>query len=1648
MSSTGKPRTPARRRRRAAGADEAPLAIVGIGASAGGLEALTAFFAHALPDARLAYVVVQHLDPARQTTLAEILAGHTPLSVALAADGQRVRAGHVYVVPPDAVLGLQAGVLRVARPEERDGHRRGIDRFFTALAVDQGDGAVGVLLSGTGSDGAQGLHTIKDHGGVTVAQDPDQTRYDGMPRAAVATGRVDYVLPVEQIPALLADLAGRLAHLRDGVLSDEVGALIDEICRLLQRRVRHDFSRYKRRTILRRIDRRMAMLRIGALADYVELLRHDPDEAKHLFRELLINVTAFFRDPGAFDALRAVVRRLIGEPAERSRLRIWVPGCATGEEAYSIAMLVHEEMERAHRALEVQIFATDIDDEALDVAREGRYPDLIADHVGAERLQRYFTNQGDGWQVGKELRATCVFSRHDLVSDPPFSRMDVVSCRNLLIYLEPDLQKRVLRLFHYALRDGGHLLLGPAESIGGSRELFRVVDKKHRLFEARRVSARVGLPAAMGGAARGAASTERPRALGRDAGAQQVRRVLERVAVTAIVVDEHWHVVDMAGAPARYLEHRAGPIQSDVVVLARPELRLHLRTSLHRAKQSGQEVVVRDLTLRDDGEVRRVELMVLPSAPTADEPGELWTIVLRETEAPPAGVPADGATEVYRDRVVQQLEGELENTRRHLRSTIEELETSNEELKASNEELLSVNEELQSSNEELQTSREELQSVNEELETINAELRKNLDELDHAHADVRNLFEGTQIPTVFLDRHLRIKQFTPAATDVLRLIEADRERLLADIVPRVQGVDLLREAREVLRTLVPLEAPVRRDDGEGPRRTYLLRIQPYRTLTDAIDGVVLNFIDVTDLEQATERVRLRERQQAAVARLGLRALSVSDLDLLMLDAMVLVRQTLDLDACKVLELLPGGRELLLRAGIGWRDGLVGELRISAGRESQAGYTLRVGEPVITEDVRAEQRFRPSPLMVDHGIVSGITCALHGPEGPFGVLGAHAVTRRVFTDDDANFLVAVANVLANAITREHTLARLRESEARARRNAEELRTLYDTAGVGLAVLDRDLRFTNVNRALATLDGVPIEAHRGRRPDEILPALGDSLLAAARRALEEGAAILELEVAVSVRAADGARIWRCNLLPLADGQGRVEAVSVVVHDVTERRRAEADLRRQAGELQAIYETTPVGLAVVDRDLRFVKVNRTFAALTGAPAAHHAGRPVAELAGGFRDAFAVLVTQVLETGRPVLERETQDRAADGRPVHWLFSCAPIRDADGEARTVGCVVQDITDRKRYERALEDADRHKDEFLAMLGHELRNPLSAIRATADVLRLMNLGDPQLERMRAILDRQSSQMATLVDGLLDVSRIARGKVQIERKPLDLARLVRDSVEDRHSEIAAKGLMISVDLDPGPLWVSGDAVRLAQVLHNLLSNAIKFTDVPGRIEVRLRRDGDEAVLAVSDDGIGISAELMEHLFEPFRQARQSIDRAKGGLGLGLSLVKGLVTLHGGTVSARSEGEGRGTALTVRLPLVDRPPERVPVVMKGGPGRVLVIDDNADAAALLRDLLRLAGYAVEVAHDGREALDVVARFRPHAVVCDIGLPGALTGYDVAGALRSDESGRRLRLIALTGYGRDEDRDRSLRAGFDAHLTKPVDLAALRRALAGDPG
>ena len=843
--------------------------IVGIGASAGGIEALEGFF-RGLPETpHLALIVVTHLSPERESKLHEIIARYTKLPVQVAADGSRVEPNNVYVLPADAILSIANGVLQIRKPPPARRERKPIDIFFASLAADQGDLAAGIVLSGGDGDGTLGIKAIKEYGGLTMAQISDGfgPGYPDMPDSAIATGLVDFAIPAVEMGPHLVQFGRSLDQFDElvkqtGQSDQGVEQVWPDIYAILRNQIGHDFSGYKTKTFLRRVQRRMQVCQLATMQAYVERLKQDRQEVSALFRDLLINVTNFFRDAEAFDSLaRLVIPKLFERRGADDVVRIWVPGCSTGEEVFSIAILLFEHMDTLTAVPRVQIFATDIDERALGVARAARYPGPLLDGVSPERRQRFFIPDGSSYVVVKQLRDLCVFSPHNVIRDPPFSRIDLVSCRNLLIYFGAEIQNQVIPTFHYALRPDGFLFLGSAENVSHFEDLFLSLEKKYRIFRRRSDVANVRLPMLVGTLRPGIAqelATPRPQlgALGLRQAAET--HVLERFAPPHVLVNGDGDVVYFSGRTGKYIEAPLGVPTRQILTMARRGLRPDLRTLFREAVEGGRLVTREGLAAEaDDGRIQIVSVTIEPLANTnGTEP--LYLILFADQGPVLSREEALHRSQISHEGAAAQMEQELRETRDRLRSIIEEYETALEELKSSNEELVSVNEEMQSTNEELGASKEELQSVNEELHTVNAELNGKVEALDQANNDLQNLFESTDVATVFLDGNLVIRSFTPAVGRIFNILPGDRGRPITDLSSRFSLPGLADDIQQVFAREDSIE---RRVSNEQQGAYYLLRLAPYRDSELKVSGVVMTFLDVSEL------IRADNRQQLLIAEL-------------------------------------------------------------------------------------------------------------------------------------------------------------------------------------------------------------------------------------------------------------------------------------------------------------------------------------------------------------------------------------------------------------------------------------------------------------------------------------------------------------------------------------------------------------------------------------------------------------------------------------------------------------------------------------------------------------------------------------------------------------------------------------------------------------
>ncbi|HET6414098.1 MAG TPA: CheR family methyltransferase [Anaeromyxobacter sp.] len=1738
--------------------------MVGIGASAGGLDALERLFSELPADSGLAFVVVHHQDPRHPNTLANLLGRCTRMPVSKAQDRVRPEPNQVYAMAPKTLLSVQGGALRVAASSEGASAGR-IDAFLSSLAKDRGENAAGVVLSGAGSDGIAGLRAIKDRGGLALAQDPKTTARGGLAHPLVEAGLADRALPVEEMPSALVAWARHLAFGKgaagttiDADLAGNLGA----ICEVLRRGTGHDFSHYKQGTLLRRIRRRLHAHRAASASDYLRVLERDPAEPRRLVKDLLIGVTQFFRDPDSFAALARQVLPTImeGTPVDVP-IRIWVPGCASGEEAYSLAILVHEHFRRQGTERRIQIFATDVDPETIAQARAGLYPSDIAEDVSSERLKRFFVHEGSSWQVGSELREACVFSLHSLIRDPPFSGLDLVSCRNVLIYLQPDLEKKIIPLFHYALRSGGYLFLGPAEALPDHSDLFQVVDKKHRIFRRRETLARPRIDLSI--SARPLRRFEPPasappaRTARQGSAAAIERMLLDDYTPPCAVVNERGEIEFVAGRIGRFLAPPAGAPASNLLDAVRDSLRRELRTSLRAAVASGGRIVRDGVPVELEDGVRRVRLTVRPV------PGSegLFAVVIQERALEP-GEQTEAAGPPAVPPALEQIETELRSTRADLKAAIESAETANEELRSTNEELTSTNEELQSANGRLQGSKEELQSLNEELETVNAELQRKVDELGLANSDLQNLFTSTQIATVFLDREMRIARFTPAAMALLHLLEGDIGRPIADFAPRFEGFDLVADAGQVLATETPIERQVRLG---RPPRWFILRLLPYRTAENLVAGAVVTFADVSDLKRAEDELRAaRERAEWLASFPAKNPIPIAEIDAdgrVRYANVAAERLFPDLYALGSLHPWLRGWDEVVRVFRGEGTAATAHERIVAiGERSfeQHMYSvpetgcIRIYAVDVTERRRVEEALRESEerysVIFDKAPFAIALTKI--PEGTFvsvndaflrlfefareDLIGKTSVELRLSDAEDQARVTAefrergsVRDLEVSRTTRSGARIVLSLNLERISIGGQEfvLSSIQDITARKRAETDRERVVAELDATLACLpDGVAVYkldgsiAYMNPAGQAITGFLADGWKTSTaerierlRMAREDGTAYspdqtpaaraLRGETVPSevmrLRRIGGPSLWiSSGAAPIVSSHGeRIGAVGAF-SDITALKRAEEAVVRSRAGLSRLADASLSVIRETGLEDMLRAISEAALALTGARCATSGhgyvggrftvsgsarapdapdcppGNMFALEKGGIQDDLAAGTDVIRLTDEKMRTHPRWWGLPEGHvPLRGLLG---VRLADRNGKTNGVIL--VTDKKDGEFteedesllrqlamiaslalqhveariSLEESDRSKNHFLAVLSHELRNPLAPIRNSLYLLDRTPPGSEQANRAHRVIDRQVGHLTRLVDDLLDATRISRGKIQLRRERLDLSEVVRRAAEDHLISFANASIELRVLVPPAPLFIVADGTRVTQVVGNLLENSLKFTERGGSATVRVEEDesGREATLRVLDTGAGIARAALPRVFEPFMQADTTLDRSKGGLGLGLSLVKGLVEMHGGTVSIHSEGEGRGTEVTVRLPLDagEKATSGPPRPSTRSPRRVLVIEDNPDAASSVRDLLELTNHTVAVALSGREGIEKARTFKPDVVLCDIGLPG-MDGYEVARAFRSDSDLRGSVLVALTGYAAPEDLARVREAGFDVHVAKPASPEVLEEALSADP-
>jgi two-component system, chemotaxis family, CheB/CheR fusion protein len=1703
--------------------------VVGVGASAGGLEAFTELLKNLPLDTGMGFVLVQHLDPQHESALADLLTRATSMPVREVTNNLRVDANHVYVIPPNTNLGIAQGVLKLQAREQSSTPTRSIDSFFESLAEDQRERAIGVILSGTATDGTVGMEAIKAEGGITFAQ--DSARYDSMPRSAIAAGCVDFVLKPADIAKELAriakhpyvagqrhesmspedDRASETAHENDdtplpagGHGTPRTGAKASrakaeggdakagendfkKILLLLRNHSGVDFSLYKSTTIQRRISRRMVLNKQDTLEGYTTFLRGHAKELDALYSDVLISVTSFFRNPDAFDVLKRKVFPKILQQRGDETVRVWVLGCSTGQEAYSIAMALMEAAENAPRARKLQVFATDLNDVLLDKARHGLYAKSLAQDVSPERLRRFFVEEEAGYRIVKPLREMVVFARQNVIRDSPFSRMDLISCRNLLIYLEPSLQKKAIPTFHYALKPQGFLFLGASESIGTFTDLFELVDKKHKIYSKKAVPTqalhlpvkkdhseqpspgpRASLPIGKGQA-------EPPESLRGEVNAQREadRVTVNQFAPPGVLINAQLQILQFRGPTGSYLQPPTGKASFDVLKMAREGLMLPLRAAINKAKKGNKTARKANVRVNQNGKTRTVNLEVIPLKNLRER---CFLILFEDAEkvglpaqerveprgGPRSGRPISKKEESHR---IKSLETELSDTRDYLQSIQEQHEAANEELQASNEEVQSANEELQSINEELETSKEELESANEELTTVNEEMSHRNTELSRLNADLGNLHASVNMAILVLARDLTIRRFTTPAEKIFNLLATDVGRPLSGVRhnlivvnehgsrgndPRSSATtenqsfislaattpfpleDLL---RDVIDTVRVHEREVRDKDG----RWYVLRARPYMTTDNKIDGAVLVLVDIDDLKRSEREAKSARDYAEATIRTARDPLIVLRADLRV--------NTANEAFYKTFKTTPDQTEGRLIYDLGDQQWNIPKLRI-----------------LLEEILPRNSFFDDFEVTHDFPQIGRRTMLLNA--------------RRQELDDGAAQMILLA--IEDVTERQ-----------RAHAATVSLAAIVNSSDDAIIGIDLDGVITSWNKGAERLFGYTAQEAIGQPITMLIPPDRQHEQPEILGRLKRGESLDHFE---TVR-------WRKNrspleisltISPIKDATGQVIGASKIARDITKRKEAEEALGRAMEFDEAVMSNMGEGLYTVDKQGLVTKMNPTAEKLLGWTLEELRGKKMHDVIhykhpdGSPFAAEECAGLQVLREGKALKDFEDTFIRKDGQFLPVSYSSSPLRDRDGEIVGLVVVFQDITERQQAQEALrhnqaelenrvaertteleqanaalgrdiEERKKLEEQLLQSqkmesigvlaggIAHDFNNILNIIQGYAFVLRGHGIQDKETSESLTVIDETVHRGSALVQQLLTLARKSTIKVESVNVNGLIERLI-----TLITQTFPKTIELNPVLEPDLPPIMADKNQIEQALLNLCVNARDAMSDGGRLSFKTQSiegatlqgfgktlDGRYVCIEVSDTGVGMDESTRKRVFEPFFTTKNMGQ----GTGLGLSVVYGIVKNHNGFINVESKPES-GTSFKLYFPVaqsLEKP--ATDEIAKArfetterpdGHGTILLVEDEKSMLDLLEKTLVRHGYRVLAAADGKTALNIYRRSKKaiDVVLLDIGLP-KLAGRDVLLKIKNENPD--VKVVIASGYLEPKLKSEIDRAGVKYFLSKP---------------
>lgn len=1573
--------------------------VIGVGASAGGLEALTTFL-KSLPDKpNAAFVIAQHLAPHTKSMMVELLGRQTTLPVIPIRDHLQLEPGIISIVPPNYDVTVENGELRLTRAGSQTRPKPSVDVLFQSLAKVYGRRSVGIILSGTGTDGTEGIRAIKENGGITIVQDFESAKYDGMPKSAIDTGLVDAILPVDKIGEELFNILENRdsAPFPSPELKPYDKEYFSKILIHLRTEIGADFTQYKISTIQRRIEKRIAILRLGSLKEYLEYIKAEPTELSLLAQNMLVSVTSFFRDSEAYEAVTKILEEIIFEKKTGDDLRLWSAGCATGEEPYSLAFLVNDILERTGKLINVKIFATDLDSEALASARAGVYSAEDVKGLSKEVLQKYFEKKDQSYEVKKQFREMIVFARQDLIQNPPFVKLDFISCRNVLIYFEASLQNRIFEIFHYALKPQGYLFLGKSESV--NTNLFGIIDRKEKIFKRLNIVSRLTHSGRYTVGSNLQATFSKKKSTSVALAESMPLLILKQFGLSGVVVDEDSTIVHIIGDASAFIKVPEGQADFRLTNLLNKNVVIEFSVLLKKAHKDDRPAKSRVFRLDDENRFFSFSVKVLPKD---DDSKQLYLVTFEiEKIQPTEAVQTVSSALGQESGRLIELEQEVAITRENLQTVIEELEVSNEELQSLNEELSSTNEELQASNEELETTNEELQSTNEELMTLNEELNIKSSELRLAYTNLDNIQSSIGSPLVVVDSDLRIVRYNPNSNTIFNLSSTDLGHLITKASCQIEISNLEKLILETLRS-----GKVTETLCETSSKVYQLRVHPSYDENRKTIGAILIFFDNTEFLNAQEKLKTSDKRIRAIIDGSPTLISLKDNQ---------------------------GRYLMINKAFSKFYGM-----------SEDAVVGKSDRELFSEEI--------STLFRENDLEVLLKRTSSEREDVVNFNGREAVFRTnrfpLFGLNERN-PYAVGSVSLEVTKEIAAQKELAASEVRYKAMIEDQAVFvcrHLPNGAVSFINNAFVNYFNIQKA------ENFDFYKLMDPKDHIRVQNEI------HKINSDHPIVQYEARITKGQETQWVRWIHR--GIFSNQKVLTEYQAVGFDVTEIHNQTSELLAKENLYTHVLEYTSDYLSVYryeGGEFYLESFNQSAAYYRGFGSQRLIGRNLVDLLDPSQSGNIIAKFQQCVESNTISNFEETIEGPGGN-LYLSTTIVPIHDSVQNVTRVVGLSRDITKLKRIEKALRDEKRNaeqansaKSDFLASMSHELRTPLNVIMGMSQLL-LRGKLEPKHTRLVESIQRSSKVLLSLIEDVLDLSKIEAGKISFDSKPFDLEQLTSDVIQSFEPEAQRKKIELTRNYKVSPnIPLIGDEVRIKQVVINLIGNAIKFTEtgtVEFNVSLQSKGQGKSTIyFEVKDTGIGIPEEAYPKIFNRFSQADSGTSRKFGGTGLGLAICKQLVNLMNGTIGFTSE-EGVGSTFWFKIELPEAVQDydefvQVPdVEIDFAKLKVLAVDDNPESLKVLKFYFEDHNGKLDIAESGMESIKLMQSRDYDLVLMDMQMPG-MDGLETTRIIKADEKLKAIPIIALTANAMAQDKERCLAAGMDDFLTKPVDFEALNKIL-----